>query len=104
MAAISNFFPTLTESLGWSRIVSLLLVAPPFVVVTVIALVYGFASDRAGKRFWFFFCPMPIVIVGALLFMFTDNFGARYLSLFLLVFIYTMSGIVSYINQNILSL
>jgi MFS family permease len=95
MAAISNFFPTLTESLGFGRVISLLLVAPPFVLITAIALMYGFISDRKGVRFWFFVCPVPVVIIGALLFMFTDSFGARYFSLFLLVFIYTMSGIVS---------
>lgn len=59
-------------------------------------------SDRVGNRFWFYIYPVPIVIVGALIFMFTDSFGPRYFSLFLLMFIFVMNGtIYAYISNSI---
>jgi hypothetical protein len=36
--------------------------------------------------------PIPITIVGFLIFMFTDSFGPRYFSLFLMCFIFAMNG------------
>jgi len=49
-------------------------------------------SDRLGNRFWFFIYPIPITIVGFVIFMSTNNFGAKYFSLFLMVFIFSMNG------------
>ena len=36
--------------------------------------------------------PIPVTIVGFLIFMFTDSFGPRYFSLFLMCFIFAMNG------------
>lgn len=94
-AGFQNFYPTLTQTLGYGRIVSLLLVAPPYVFTVFWSLAHGLASDKAGNRFWFYMYPVPIVILGALLFMFTDGFGPRYFSLFLLNAIFVMNGTVS---------
>lgn len=74
--------------------ISLLLVAPPYIFTTFYSLGHGLASDRAGNRFWFFMYPVPLVITGALIFMFTDGFGPRYFSLFLLNFIFVMNGTI----------
>jgi uncharacterized protein with NAD-binding domain and iron-sulfur cluster len=38
--------------------------------------------------------PVPIVIAGALVFMFTDSFGGRYFSLFMLNAIFVMNGTI----------
>lgn len=40
----------------------------------------------------FFVYPVPITIVGFLVFMFTDSFGAKYFSTFLFIFVFTMNG------------
>jgi len=93
-AGFQNFFPTLTATLGFSHTVSLLLVAPPYIFMVIWSLCHSIASDRAGNRFWFFMYPVPLVIVGALIFMFTNSFGARYFSLFLLIFIFAMNGTI----------
>lgn len=45
-----------------------------------------------GNRFWFFMYPIPITIIGFAIYMATDNFGARYFSLFLMCFIFSMNG------------
>lgn len=53
-------------------------------------------SDRMQNRFWFYLYPLPIAIVGCLVFMFTDGFGPRYFSLFLLNFAFASFGTVSF--------
>jgi hypothetical protein len=59
------------------------------------SLLHSLASDRVGNRFWFFMYPVPIVLTGCFIFMFAENNGARYFSLFLMVFIFAMNGTVS---------
>lgn len=83
-AGFQNFFPTLTSELGYSKTVSLLLCAPPYIFITFWALGHSLLSDRVGNRFWFFMYPIPIVIVGMVIYMATDSFGPRYFSLFLM--------------------
>lgn len=90
-----NFFPTLTATLGYSDTVSLLLVAPPYIFAVFYTFGHAMLSDRMQNRFWFYLYPLPISIVGCLVFMFTDGFGPRYFSLFLLNFAFASFGTVS---------
>ncbi|KAF2720122.1 MFS transporter [Polychaeton citri CBS 116435] len=91
-AGFQNFFPTLTQTLGYSKTISLLLVAPPYIFITIWSLVHAFASDKFKNRFWFFVYPVVLVIIGSLVFMFTNDFGPKYFSFFLLVFVFAQNG------------
>ncbi|KAL2443623.1 putative transporter [Exophiala dermatitidis] len=91
-AGFQNFFPTLTATLGYSHTISLLLCAPPYMFMVFYSMAHSVVSDRFGNRFWFFMYPIPITIVGCVVFMTTDSFGPRYFSLFLLIFIFAMNG------------
>lgn len=91
-AGFQNFFPTLTGTLGYSRIISLLLCAPPYIFIFFYSMIHSIISDRMGNRFWFFMYPIPITIVGWVIFMTTNSFGPRYFSLFLMNFIFAMNG------------
>jgi len=51
-------------------------------------------SDKFGNRFWFFVYPIPIVIVGFLIFMFSSGFGVRYFSFFLMIFVFAQNGVI----------
>lgn len=93
-AGFQNFFPTLTRTLGYNNTISLLLVAPPYIFTVFWSLAHGIASDRMGNRFWFYMYPVPIVVIGALVFMFANGFGARYFSLFLLNAIFVINGTI----------
>jgi hypothetical protein len=93
-AGFQFFFPTLTALLGYSHIISLLLVAPPYVFITFYSYFHGLASDKYKKRFWFFVYPIPITIAGWAIFMATKSFGARYFSFFLMVFIFCQNGTI----------
>ena len=87
-AGFQNFFPSLTATLGYNHVVSLLLVAPPYIFMVIWSICHSLASDRIGNRFWFFVYPIPIVIIGCVVFMTTSGFGPRYFSLFLLCFVF----------------
>lgn len=88
------FFPTLTATLGYSHIVSLLLVAPPYLFVVFGSLLHNWVADRMAKRFWFFVYPIPITICGFIIFMTVDSFGPRYFSFFLMNMIFTQNGVL----------
>ncbi|KAL9108757.1 MAG: hypothetical protein Q9227_006553 [Pyrenula ochraceoflavens] len=91
-AGFQNFFPTLTGTLGYGHIVSLLLVAPPYVFMVFYSFLHNWYSDKFHNRFWFFVYPIPITIVGWIVFMTTDSFGPRYFSLFLMNFVFAING------------
>ena len=97
-----NYFPTLTATLGYSRIISLVLVAPPYLLVVVYSVTHCYYSDRLNNRFWFFMYPAPIAIVGFAVFMATDTFGPRYLSCFLfLIQASTIATTLSWASSSI---
>ncbi|KAK5168929.1 uncharacterized protein LTR77_006238 [Saxophila tyrrhenica] len=97
-----NFFPSLTQTLGYSNVISLLLVAPPYIFMVFYSYFHSSLSDRLGMRYVFWMYPIPIVIVGCFVFMFTDSFGPRYFSLFLLNFAFTMNSTVyAWISSSI---
>ena len=91
-SGFQNFFPTLTATLGYNHIVSLLLCAPPYIFMVFWSFAHSVFSDRVGNRFWFFLYPIPVTIIGWVVFMTTDSFGPRYFSLFLMVFVFAMNG------------
>lgn len=91
-----NFFPTLTGTLGYSNVVSLLLVAPPYAFMVFYSYGHSYMSDKWRIRYWFWIYPIPIVITGCFIFMFAHGFGPKYFSLFLLNFAFAMNSTVSY--------
>ncbi|KAL2859476.1 major facilitator superfamily domain-containing protein [Aspergillus pseudodeflectus] len=93
-SGFQNFFPSLTATLGYSRTISLLLVAPPYIFMVFYSMAHSYLSDRFGKRFWFFIYPIPITIIGFVIFLSTDVFGARYFSFFLMIFVFAQNGTV----------
>ena len=90
-----NFFPTLTGTLGFTDIISLLLVAPPYIFMVFWSYGHSYTSDKLRMRYWFWLYPIPICIVGCFVFMFTDSFGPKYFSLFLLNFAFAMNNTAS---------
>ncbi|KZO90355.1 MFS general substrate transporter [Calocera viscosa TUFC12733] len=79
-----NFFPTLTQTLGFSTTVTLLLCAPPWAYAFIVCIVNARHADHTGERFWHLTWPWAGVIVGYIIAMSTQALAARYIALFLM--------------------
>ncbi|KAI0787162.1 major facilitator superfamily domain-containing protein [Irpex lacteus] len=78
------YFPTLTATLGYSRTITLLLCAPPFLLSAVLTFLNSRHSDMTGERFYHITVPFAVGIVGFAIATQTMNVGWRYFALFLM--------------------
>ena len=81
--SFNAFFPTLTKTLGFGYITTLLMSAPPWAFACVISLINAWHADRQQERFWHIVGPIIVGIVGFAISMATSNTAARYVALFL---------------------
>jgi len=77
-----NFFPTLTQTLGYGTTDTLLLAAPPWIFATIACLVSARVADMKGDRFWCVAGWWWVVIIGYIIALSTMSVGGRYFSLF----------------------
>ncbi|KAB5581030.1 major facilitator superfamily transporter [Coniochaeta sp. 2T2.1] len=81
--SFNAFFPTLTGTLGFSYVPTLLMSAPPWAFSCIVSLINALHADRCQERFWHIVGPICVGIVGFVISMATDNVAARYIALFL---------------------
>ncbi|PPQ78121.1 hypothetical protein CVT25_015646 [Psilocybe cyanescens] len=77
-----QFFPTLTQTLGFSTTVTLLLAAPPWIVASVVCCLNAWHADKTGERFFHIAGWWWGVILGFIIALSTMSIAARYISLF----------------------
>ncbi|KAJ4039224.1 hypothetical protein NW761_007889 [Fusarium oxysporum] len=92
--------PSLTETLGFGYVPTLLMSAPPWVFSCIVSVINAWHSDRTQekvshssqsrrinctdiKQFWHIVGPIGIGTTGFIISMATENVAARYLALFL---------------------
>ncbi|KAL4753681.1 hypothetical protein BDW72DRAFT_21679 [Aspergillus terricola var. indicus] len=91
-----SFYPTMTATLGYNHVISLLLVAPPYFFTTIHCCIHSYLSDRSGRRFWYAIYPAPFAVAGFAIYMSpVTSLGARYFSLFLMLSVYSMNMTIS---------
>ncbi|KAK0469860.1 major facilitator superfamily domain-containing protein [Desarmillaria tabescens] len=100
--SFSNFFPTLTETLGFSTTVSLLLCVPPWVFSAIVCCLNAWHADRTGERFLHISGWWWVVVVGFIIGLSTMHTGARYVSLFLMACGYTGSALTLVWVSNVI--
>ncbi|KFY15560.1 hypothetical protein V492_01901 [Pseudogymnoascus sp. VKM F-4246] len=81
--SFNAFFPTLTKTLGFSYVPTLLMSAPPWVCSCLFSLVVAWSSDRHQEKFWHIVGPIIVGLVGFVISMSTLNVAARYVALFM---------------------
>ncbi|KAL1600702.1 hypothetical protein SLS60_007090 [Paraconiothyrium brasiliense] len=81
--SFNAFFPTLTGTLGFGYVPTLLMSAPPWVFSCIVSLINAWHADRCEERFWHIVGPIIGGIVGFIISMSTENVAARYVALFL---------------------
>ncbi|KAH8114217.1 MFS general substrate transporter [Phellopilus nigrolimitatus] len=82
--SFTNFFPTLTSTLGYNTTVSLLLAAPPWIWASIVCCAIAYHADKTGERFFHVVAPWWGIIVGYIIAVSTFSVGGRYASLFLM--------------------
>ncbi|KAL0936758.1 tartrate transporter [Colletotrichum truncatum] len=81
--SFNAFFPTLTGTLGFEYVPTLLMSSPPWAFSCIVSLINAWHADRTQERFWHIVGPICVGLVGFVISMSTLNVAARYVALFL---------------------
>jgi len=82
---VTSFIPTLVATFNYNRVDTLLLVAPPYVFATIIALAVSYSSDKRHERCFHIVVSIFFGMAGFIIAASTTILAARYLSLFLML-------------------
>ncbi|KAH8671281.1 major facilitator superfamily domain-containing protein [Xylariales sp. PMI_506] len=83
--SVTNFFPTVVATLGYSNVVSLLLTAPPYVLCVIATFINAWHADKTGERYWHIAVPLAVNVIANIIAATTTTLGPRYLSMMLMV-------------------
>lgn len=84
-AAVTNFFPSVVETLGYSPVKSLFLTVPPYALATILACTNAWHSDRTGERYYHVTGPLYLAIAGFIIAATTTAVAPRYISMMLML-------------------
>ncbi|CEI70413.1 hypothetical protein FVEN_g1081 [Fusarium venenatum] len=80
-----NFLPSVMETLGYNRTITLVLTCPPYLLAAVVGIVMAWTSGRWNERTMHITICKCIVMVGFIIAVSTLNLGARMFSIYLFV-------------------
>lgn len=80
-----DFFPSIVEGFGYTRVVTLLMTAPPYVFAAAASLVNAWHSDKKGERGYHYSIPVFVGCAGYIICLATMDGGARYGASFIYV-------------------
>ncbi|KAI5854472.1 pantothenate transporter liz1 [Tricharina praecox] len=83
--SVTNFFPSVVETLGYNRIISLLLTAPPYALAVITTFCNSLHADKTGERYFHITVPLWFSMVAFILAAATTTTAPRYLSMMLMV-------------------
>lgn len=81
--SFTYFFPSIVQTLGYPRVVTLLLTSPPYFAAFLFSLANSWHSGKTAERGWHVTTACAIGIIGQITAMSTRNIGARYFGFFL---------------------
>ncbi|OXH06703.1 nicotinamide mononucleotide permease [Cryptococcus neoformans A1-35-8] len=62
--AVTQFFPTVIATFGFNKVITLLLLAPPYLVTAVLSLLISRLSDRKPERCFHLALPLTVGMIG----------------------------------------
>jgi sugar phosphate permease len=83
--SFKDFFPSIVQTLGFGKLETYLIQAPPYVFAYIFTLAVSWSSGRMLEHCWHIVGSISLTLIGAAVMISTLNVGARYFSLFLLV-------------------
>ncbi|KAF1958871.1 retrograde regulation protein 2 [Byssothecium circinans] len=81
--SFTYFFPSIVNTLGYPRVETLLLTAPPFFFAFLFSIANSWHSGRSGEHCFHIVAACLISFAGQMISMSTYNIGARYFAMFL---------------------
>lgn len=84
-ASVTNFFPTIVKTLGYSNVKTLLLTAPPYVLAVITTYLNAWHADRTGERFFHITIPLCVGVAAFILCAATHTTAPRYVAMMLMV-------------------
>ncbi|WPH03481.1 Hypothetical protein R9X50_00636100 [Acrodontium crateriforme] len=84
-ASVTNFFPSVVKTLGYSNIITLLLTAPPYVLAMIVAFFNAWHADKTGERFLHIAIPLVVGMVAFILAVSTTTVAPRYVAMMLML-------------------
>ena len=83
--SVTNFFPSVVQTLGYGTINTLLLTVPPYFLAVVTSMLNAWHADRTGERYWHITLPIYVAIVAFVLAAATTATAPRYVAMMLMV-------------------
>jgi len=83
--SVTNFFPSVVQTLGYERVESLLLTAPPYVLGVITCAINAWHSDRTGEKYLHVICPLFIAVASFILAAATTATAPRYVAMMLMI-------------------
>ncbi|KAG8158410.1 hypothetical protein KVR01_011532 [Diaporthe batatas] len=83
--SVTNFFPAVVKTLGYSNVYSLLLTAPPYVLAVAATYANALHADRTGERYLHVTVPLLCAVASFVLAATTSSLAPRYVSMCLMV-------------------
>lgn len=82
---VTNLFPTVVKTLGYSNIISLLLTVPPYVLAVITSFLNAWHADRTGERYFHVTVPLYFAIFAYILAAATTATAPRYVGMIFMV-------------------
>ncbi|KAL8887515.1 MAG: hypothetical protein Q9192_006314 [Flavoplaca navasiana] len=82
---VTNLFPTIVGTLGYSNIVSLLLTVPPYVLGVITTFLNSWHADRTGERYFHITLPLYFAVIAFIIAAATIRTGPRYLAMMVMI-------------------
>ena len=82
---VTNLFPTVVGTLGYSHVVSLLLTVPPYALGVMTTFLNAWHADRTGERYFHVTLPLYIAVIAFIIAATTTKTGPRYLAMMLMI-------------------
>ena len=80
-SGVSSFFPAVVETLGFSRVATLLLTAPPYIIGMFIAIGNNYSADKLANASFHTIWPQFFGILGFVLAVASTATGPRYFAM-----------------------
>ncbi|KAJ4324615.1 hypothetical protein N0V94_001185 [Neodidymelliopsis sp. IMI 364377] len=80
-----NFLPTVVQTLGFNRTITLVLTCPPYLLSAFVSVAVSWSSGRFNERTWHITASKAVAIIGFIIGTVTLNVGARYFAMTLFV-------------------